>query len=58
VIRGLMSDHEWEFFRQFAVPSVHSKWRRAKDHRRTGRDILDQFHGGAERCDPEGDGIT
>ncbi len=35
MIRGLMSDAEWEIFRPFVVPSVPSKGRPAKDHRRT-----------------------
>jgi transposase len=35
VIRGLMSDDEWEIFRPFVIPSVPSKGRPAKDHRRT-----------------------
>ena len=30
-----MSDDEWEIFRQFVLPSVPSKGRPAKDHRRT-----------------------
>ncbi len=35
MIRGLMSDDEWEIFRPFVLPSVPSKGRPAKDHRRT-----------------------
>ncbi len=35
MIRGLMSDDEWEIFRPFLVPSEPTKGRPAKDHRRT-----------------------
>ncbi len=35
MIRGLMSDAEWDIFKPFLVPSVPSKGRPAKDHRRT-----------------------
>lgn len=35
MIRGLMSDAEWEVFQPFVVPMAPSKGRPAKDHRRT-----------------------
>ncbi len=34
MIRGLMSDEEWEIFEQFVVPNVPGKGRSAQDHRR------------------------
>ena len=35
MIRGLMSDEEWEIFQPFVAPSVPRKGRPAQDHRRT-----------------------
>ena len=34
MIRGLMSDEEWEIFEPFVAPSVPRKGRPAQDHRR------------------------
>ena len=34
MIRGLMSDEEWEIFEPFVMPSVPRKGRPAQDHRR------------------------